>query len=230
MTKPWTQTSADVNAYNYGDMADSFLTTVMRPAMHALVLRRSSLSRSEDEAIAAFAVHDHDQLMTHANMSFCLAISALWEHQLREYLIDTVRQSRLQTPSEESIQGAKWDRLVKLFQDVKGIALKSFDSFDRLDTLQLLGNTCRHGDGKSARALFAKCPELWPDTLKTFWSGTAGPVFFMHIPDAFIADLVDAIVLFWIDMRILSYEYLSTQGLELDTQLAQLRADRIARL
>lgn len=232
MTTPvaWTQTFADAYAFNNGDMADAFLKSVMRPSMLTLSERLITLQQHPDHAISTFAVYDHDQLMTHANMSFCLAINSLWERQIRNYLIHTAQHLRMQTPTTEIIQGVHWDKLGKIFFAVKGLDLMKFDSYDRLDTLQLLGNTCRHGDGKSSKALFAKCPELWPEATKPFWAGSVPSVQFLHIPDAFVAKLVDAIVLFWIDMRILSFEHLVQQIPDLADQLATLKVERIARL
>ena len=232
MTKPvaWTQTFADAYAFNNGDMADAFLKSVMRPSMQTLNERLVSLQQNSNHAISTFAAYDHGQLMTHANMSFCLAIHSLWERQIRTYLIGTVQHLRMTKPAVKDIQAATWTETVKYFRSVKGHDLKKFDSYDRLDTLQLLGNTCRHGDGVSSKRLFAKCPELWPEASKSFWVGPVPSVLFLQIPDAFIAKLVDAIVLFWIDMRILSFEHLAEQIPSLADQLAALKAERVARL
>jgi hypothetical protein len=52
----------------------------------------------------------------------------------------------------------------------------------------------------------------------------------IRIPDEFVARLVDGIVLFWIDMRILSFESLVSQAPSLADQLTTLKAERVARL
>lgn len=232
MTAPvaWTQTFADAYAFNNGDMADAFLKSVMRPSMHTLNERHASMLASTDPTIFSMAAYDHYQLMTHANMSFCLAIHSLWEHQIRNYLIQVVQHLQMAKPTMSQLQKADWPKLVQHFNDVKGIDLTQFDSYERLCTLQLLGNACRHGDGGSQRTLFGKCPELWPEESKLLWTGPVPSMQLIRIPDEFVARLVDAIVLFWIDMRILSFEYLVQQSSSFADQLAALKVERVARL
>lgn len=232
MTAPvaWTQTFADAYAFNNGDMADAFLKSVMRPSMHTLSERHASMLASTDPTIFSMAAYDHYQLMTHANMSFCLAIHSLWEHQIRNYLIQVVQHLQMAKPTMSQLQKADWPKLVQHFNDVKGIDLTQFDSYERLCTLQLLGNACRHGDGGSQRTLFGKCPELWPEESKILWTGSVPSMQLIRIPDEFVARLVDAIVLFWIDMRILSFEYLVQQSSSFADQLAALKMERVARL
>lgn len=232
MTTPvaWTQTFADAYAFKNGDMADAFLNSVMRPSMRTLYERFVSLQEDEDPAMFSLAAYDHVQLMTHANMSFCLAIQSLWEHQVRNYLIQVVQHLKITKPTISQLHKADWPTLVRYFDEVKGIDLAKFDSYERLCTLQLLGNACRHGDGGSQRRLFARCPELWPEESKPLWTGSVPSMQLIRIPDEFAASLVDAIVLFWIDMRILSFEHLVQQVPTLADQLTTLKAERVARL
>lgn len=89
-----------------------------------------------------------------------LAAQSIWERQRRTYLVSCARELRPELPANR-IERADWVGLCKLFEDLRGIGLNAFPSFEALDTLQFLGNACRHGDGLSAAELSQCCPDLW---------------------------------------------------------------------
>lgn len=113
--------------------------------------------------------------------------------------------------------------------------LESFASYNRLDKLQLLGNVCRHGEGALAVKLRGKYPELWQKAMtKTEQFGIAVTAFMpvggMLITADVLRDFVNAVVLFWLDMRIASTEALIPSNPTMIEEIARLQALRPALL
>ncbi|MER8758125.1 hypothetical protein NKH69_20980 [Mesorhizobium sp. M0976] len=118
--------------------------------------------------------------------------------------------------------------LRNVFRDLRGIGLEAFPSFEALDTLQLLGNACRHGDGASALELARRCPDFWrPIPSRPFGDEAAQvnlqTVGTMEVSVDRLRGFVDAIVEFWQDA-----EYIYNESIQssLETRLAREPAER----
>lgn len=228
----WTPMIADVYAKRYGEVAQDFLSLVVEPSLAALEQKRAEIAAQPDQIVAAFHLYDHCHLMSKTSMALCLGIQSLWEQQLREYLGNCGSRVHLSSSTRSSIQGANWGisgrfpSLNQLFGKIRGLELESFESYKRLDKLQLLGNVCRHGEGGSAVKLRTKYPELWPssdaDSLRSLHD--------MLISTSLLRDLVNAVVLFWLDLDIACTEGLIPSNPTMINEVEKLRALRPALL
>ncbi|TFB37311.1 hypothetical protein [Pseudomonas sp. F01002] len=225
---------ADAYTYRNGAIAEEFLDLVVRPSVAALERKHLELASSDNLAIAGFAASDHRDLIDKTNMAFCLSIQSLWEQQLRRYLGHCVGSLGIEGVTADELEHMTWgEKTNKLFQYIRGTDLTAFDSYVALNKLQLLGNACRHGAGKSLRQLLKLHPELWPqhDT-----SQTPHPVLrdtsiqSVQISVGLLAAFVDAIVLFWMDMEILGLESFANEDARVVARIAYLRNSRESRL
>lgn len=173
-------------------------------------------------------------------MALCLGVQSLWEQQLRSYLGNCEIQGN-DSALLNKIQSASWDHWKKdhslkhLFSEIRGLELESLDSYKRLDILQLLGNVCRHGPGPSSLTLIKRYPELWPKAgtqSKQFGVPAVAvmPVDGALITDALLRDLVNAVQLFWLDMRIACTQALIPSNPAMIEEVARLQALRPALL
>ena len=225
MTTPhaWKHGWADAYASRNGDIAEEFLDLVVKPSLSALGQKQLELASSDDLVIAGFAASDHRDLINKTNMAFCLSIQSLWEQQLRRYLGNCVGCLGIEGVTAEELEHMTWgERANKLFQYIRGTDLTAFDSYATLNKLQLLGNACRHGEGKSSRKLFKLHPELCPDQYPS--------VQFVRWSVELLASFVSAIVLFWMDMEILGLESFANEDARVLARIAHLRNSRESRL
>lgn len=201
---PWKHGWADAHAARNDLIATEFLELVVQPSMAALADKQREYATSDDPVLYGFAANDQIDLINKAAMAFCLSIQSLWERQLRGYLSECVRSVPIRDVESDILEKANWGReMNELFKKVRGIDLQSFDSYRMLSYLHLLANGCRHGDGQSARRLFKRHPELWPEWART---KERSAFHYIQIPVELLAGFVDAIVLFWMDMERLGLE------------------------
>ncbi|SEC53872.1 hypothetical protein FIV41_25795 [Pseudomonas marginalis] len=213
---PWKHSVVDVYANNYGNVVQDYLELVVRPSLQALQCRRDELiARPDiDDFIKSLQALDHYVLEQGTAMAFCLGIQSLWEQQIRTYMSGCARQfvtlgvPNDQAPdtigkaiekAEKALWGAEFN---ELFLRVRGLELPQFQSYPQLDLLMLLGNVCRHGEGKAARALRKRSPELWPASshlLEEHYG--VRPVTDLMLSFELLRSLVHAVVLFWRDLE-----------------------------
>ncbi len=213
---PWKHSIVDVYANNYGNVVQDYLELVVQPSLIALRRRRDELiDRTDiDDFIKSLHAFDHFVLEQRTAMTFCLGIQSLWEQQIRTYVTGCVRHFFISTvPNEqapdsirkeiEKAEKTLWgEDFNKLFLKVRGLELPQFQSYPQLDLLMLLGNVCRHGEGKAARTLRKRNPELWPDSQPLFEEHFGvRPVTDIRLSFELLLSLVDAVVLFWRDLE-----------------------------
>lgn len=206
MTIPyeWKIGYADASTANYGNVVEEYLNWVVQPSLTALEARQRELAADED-IVSAFALADHLQLVRRVRMTFALSIQSLFEQQLRSYLVACARGFTIEGVSLRRLEKDRWgDELNRSFFKVRGIELPTFDSYDTLTELQMLGNACRHGEGDSARSLHAKHGHLWPEPPFYPWADSVNvpipPVEEILITFELLSRYVAAIVLFWMDL------------------------------
>lgn len=232
MTAPheWKHSVADVYASKYGTIAQEFLALVVTPSLDALERRWQEFDRGGDKLEEAFASLGHAELVNKTNSAFCLSIQALWERQLRGYL----RLCPNAGIELEEVDKAKWGaQISRVFLQIRGLTLQSFDSYATLNKLNFLGNVCRHGDGKSADKLFKAHPELWPT-----WAHILGPADADATPPAdlikisrdMFTEFVNAIDVFWMDMERHGLESFGIGDEGVERRLAELRETRVPKL
>lgn len=230
----WKHGWADAYAYRNGDIAEEFFDLVVRPSLSALEEKYLELASSGDLVMSGLMAPDHRDLINKTNTAFCLSIQSLWEQQLRRYLGHCVCSLRIENVTADELEHMTWgEKTNQLFQYIRGTDLTTFDSYATLNKLQLLGNACRHGDGKSSRQLFKLHPELWPqhDTSSPPHSGNRDTsIQSIQISVGLLASFVDAIVLFWMDMEIMGLESFAYKDTHVVARTTQLQTARKARL
>jgi hypothetical protein len=236
----WTNLSADIYLGLHANAVQLYMDSVVEPSLDAIDARHAELAASEEVA-AAFMLSDMQELRRSAIEAFALAIQSLWERQLREFLKGCARELKRSDGFVKSLATDEWTRLVKHFGDLRGVPLQSFDSFEDLELLQWLGNACRHGDGKSAAALYARWPELWPPAPPSPPSPPGGwtlppgvqpgpPTFAsISVPRALIARLANAVIWFWEDHNYLYTNSLTRKHASVAGALQAMREQRASR-
>jgi hypothetical protein len=218
----WTNCRADIEAAKHGFTAQIYLDEVIRPGVAALEARIVALGKSEDPG-DLFLQGDVQEVLRETKLGFSLSLQSVWERQLRRYLTGCAEALRPGSSLSAKVARADWPALQALFHGLRGIQLKAFPSFPELDTLQLLGNACRHGDGPSLRALARRCPDLWPWP----WPDPPPPsAAGLDVPldrlERFVAALAD----FWADATYIYNESIEPKPAVLEARLAEERATR----
>jgi hypothetical protein len=217
----------DVHAsYFNAKVVTAYLEEVVRPSLAALDRQIESL-KGEQRAFAVIAADEVQMLLRATIEAYCLAVQSLFERQLREYLSGCARI--LQPELVPEIHKATWDKLNKHFQVLRGLALADFQQFDSLDYLQLLGNVCRHGEGRSLTKLHEKHPELWPGLGHQIPGPDGKPMPF--VPSAYnlvlvrgqLETFVESIVGFWEVVDYIYNESIDNKSEALVRRLPELR-------
>ena len=235
MTEPfrWTNCHADVATWRYGRIAQEFLDEVVLPSLRALDAQADKWSRSDDP-VASFQLNDIEELRRATTMAFCLSIQSLWERQIRSYLRGCARELTKGSALAEKAIAGNWGDLDELFFTLRGIRLSSFNEYHHLDLLYLVGNVCRHGDGRSSEKLWQRCPEFWPNQprrsrkSRNALKGKQGPpsIQIMDIPHDQLRTFVDAIVSFWDEVNYIYLESIERKHESVQRKLVKMREER----
>jgi hypothetical protein len=224
----WKNCYADIVAARHDIAIKSFLDDVIRPAIQALETRIAALDKSDDP-VAVFIQSDLADILGETKKAFALSVQSIWERQLRAYLRGCAEELRPGEGLESKIEKADWPKLCAIFKELRGIPLEDFPSYGDLDTLNYLGNACRHGDGASATKLSQRCPAWWPvhEPLPG-WPSTPPKhtVATMSVPTDTIASFVAAIANFWDDATYIYNESIERKHENLEAKLARERTER----
>ena len=229
----WTNCFADVLTSKHDLTIQSYLDDVVVPALATLDAKISELGAS-DWPGHEFAQADMEAMKSEAVIAFGLSIQSIWERQLRTYLRGCANELLPDEPIAGKIDKANWQDLQKWFRKLRGIDLKEFPSFALLDTLQHLGNACRHGDGDSAVELHRRRPDLWPvipPMPPGFGEPQIGPAApppagSMEVPFNALSEFVTAIAAFWRDAEYIYNESIERKHESLEARLVKQRAER----
>lgn len=226
----WANCRADVDAVKHELTIRVFLNNVICPAVASLEARIAELEHSNEPA-ACFIQADTKVVLAETKKAFALAVQSIWERQLRAYLCICAAELQPESGVVIKIPNASWKQLCEIFLQLRGIALNEFPSFEQLDTLQLVGNSCRHGDGPSALELSQRYRSWWPQyvPLPSDFGPHSPPALVvgtMDIPLAAVVNFVDAIVEFWRDAAYIYHESIERKHASLDARLATERRER----
>lgn len=226
----WKNCFADVQASKHDLTIQYFLDDVVLPSIKVLEDRIAELGESGDAA-DMFVQADLKDVLCETKLAFGLSIQSIWERQLRGYLRGCAKELLSDEKSILKVEKANWSGLCALFSELRGIRLDAFPSFRELETLHLLGNACRHGDGASAIELAKRCPDLWPAPRKTrFRSQTLKfsppSVAAMDVPIQRLCTFVAAIVAFWEDAEYIYRESIKRKHPSLEERLSRERVER----
>lgn len=219
----WANCRADIEAAKNGFIAQIYLDDVIRPGVAALETRVEALGCSGDPG-DIFLQNDLEEVLRETRRGFSLSLQSVWERQLRRYLAGCAVELRPGSDLAAKVAQANWPHLQVLFRELRGIRLDAFPSFPELDLLQLLGNACRHGEGRSFEVLAERCPELWP------WPCPAPPPppsAGLDVPIGHLERFVAAIAAFWADATYIYNESLTSRHPTLEARLAQERLTRM---
>jgi hypothetical protein len=226
----WQNCYADVAASKHGISVQSFFDDVIAPAICALEEKIAILGRSDNPG-DAFAQADMKDVLKETKMAFGLSILSIWERQLRGYLHGCAAELRPNDGLAAQVTKANWEKLCTLFLELRSIRIDVFPSFAELETLQFLGNACRHGDGPSAIELAKRCPELWPMSRPTLFEDQPPvarplPIALMDVPIERLRAFVKAITAFWDDAEYVYNESIEQKHPSLEARLARERIER----
>lgn len=225
----WKNCFADVQTSKHDLTIQSYFDDVIMPALATLEANIAELA-SSDWPGHVFAQADMGDMLREAKLAFGLSLQSIWERQLRAYLRGCASELRSGEQITVKIDKANWQDLRKWFRKLRRIELEAFPSFAVLDTLQHLGNTCRHGEGDSGVELSKHCPDLWP-VVPPMPPGFAPsspppPVAMMDIPVERLREFVAAIGEFWRDTEYIYNESIERKNPNLEAQLIRERAER----
>lgn len=227
----WKNCRADIASYRYGRMAHEFLNDVVEPSLETLNTKINELATSGEPA-APFICSDTKELLHATTMAFCLSIQSMWERQIRVYLRECARE--LNPQLADRAMHDTWFEIDTLFLELRGIRLSAFGEYEDLNSLQLLGNACRHGDGRSAKLLWERRPELWPEQRPSpppfaneVQADGRVPSFATNaITLDHIQTFVEAIASFWSETEYIYLESIEAKDESVEVKLVQMREDR----
>jgi hypothetical protein len=237
-TFTWDNLQADIYFGLHANTMWLYLEGVVTPALDAIDARYDELSLS-DEPIVVFQFGDVKALRKATIETFALSVQSLWERQLREFLKNCARELKHSADYVERLESASWAKLLKQFKELRGLPLEDFDSFPDFELLQLLGNACRHGDGKSAKMLYERWPELWPNWPPAPPAGWSGPLL-ANVPNhplfsgvslhrSVLVRLIHAVIWFWDDHNYIYTNSIEPKSSSIEGALAKMREKRARR-
>jgi hypothetical protein len=234
----WNNLQADIYLGLHAHSMWLYLESVVTPALDAIDARYDALSRS-DEPTAIFQLGDVNALRRATIEAFALSIQSHWERQLRGFIKGCARELKHSADYVEKLECAPWAKLLKQFKELRGLPLEVFGSFPDLELLQLLGNACRHGDGKSAKMLYERWPEFWPNWPPSPPAGWSGPLL-ANVPNhpsfsgvslhrSVLVRLIHAVIWFWEDHSYIYTNSIKPKSSSIEGDLAKMREKRARR-
>lgn len=164
---------------------------VLQPALRDFASADDVVGECErlDEFLDAARTNTHNLLCHELRRSFVLILSAVFERHLRSWL------SRKMPVDSRDIESETWPKLVRRLPAIDP-CFAAQPVTAGLESLHLVANAVRHGNGRSAEILFQKMPQFWSATKMRPEFGT-DLVGNMRIDDASVASFVIAILKFW---------------------------------
>ncbi len=221
----WTNTYADVGTYAHGRTVRSFINDIIVPAITKMEEKATEYHESDD-SVDLFNLHDTASLISETLKAFCLSMNSIWERQLRAHISGVARELFENPKLIRDSQRLPWKDLNQFYHTLRGFRLDYFQSYDKLDTLQLLANVCRHGEGISLDRLSQKRPDLWPTLGPPIPGVPASPRFRadnLDITVTLLEDMGAAIEGFWEECGYIYLESLNQKHENVVKELAVLR-------
>lgn len=216
----WKNCRADVAGTMNGGLARMYYQSVVVASILALEaqLQQAREAEAGGDIAYAFLAHDIENLRRETSLVYCLAFQAMWERQLRTYLIRCAGEFIL---PDEAVKAEKtdWKSVESAFLRLRGVHLAEFQSYPALDVLRQIGNVVRHGSGQSLRKLRNEHPDLWA-------SGSPQTAEHLNITAAKLQEYADAIIRFWEDINYIYCERIERKHPSLEAWLNQERERR----
>ncbi|WP_128287303.1 MULTISPECIES: hypothetical protein [Agrobacterium tumefaciens complex] len=160
MIPVWVNCRADIGTYAHTRTVEMFLESVALSSLGAIDARMANL-RSSDDPVNLFDLSDMEELRVATLSALCLSLQAIWEQQFRGYLSGCAEELAADRPRlAEKLKNNDWDFVKRKFFELRGLPFAHFKAHRDLDLLQLLGNYCRHGEGRASKAIRSDFPEF----------------------------------------------------------------------
>ena len=114
------------------------------------------VARDLDTFFARAQAHTHNALCWEMRRTFGLTIGAMFERQLRSWLVSHAPERRAEIEKAVSLAG-----LEPLIGEIRGVVLEDAGVGGDIRELRLVANAVRHGEGRSLRDLAIAAPKLW---------------------------------------------------------------------
>lgn len=145
---------------------DRFYRLVILPALSEFRPHddvRTGEFSSIDEFLDNSEKHTSNLVVYETRRCLALTLAAIFERQLRLW----AQSHLLQADEKAKVQKMLFGDLLSKTAADHALDIKTASVCDTIKELHLLGNTVRHGDGKSADKLRQDAPGLWPCSMQT---------------------------------------------------------------
>ncbi|AMX98783.1 hypothetical protein AB0V79_24370 [Mesorhizobium ciceri] len=160
MIPTWINCKADIGTYAHVRTIEMFLESVALSSMRAIDEQIGHFRASQDP-VAMFDLSDMEDLRAVTLSALCLSLQSMWEQQFRSYLIACAGEiAKDQAGLAGKLQCRDWEYLKLQFFKLRKLPFSHFKVHRDLDLLNLLGNFCRHGEGRASAAIQANFPEF----------------------------------------------------------------------
>jgi hypothetical protein len=167
-----------------------FYVKVIQPALREFASTEDVIGLETtdlDVFLEAARQNTQNALCYEMRRTFALTIGALFERQLRSWLSGKI------PPAAKEIETESWPRLFERVKTtVGGVVIAEMTD---LETLRLVANAVRHGNGNAATKLLKDAPHLWNEARRQNWK--SDPVGNMRISEAELEKYVAAVLRFW---------------------------------
>lgn len=170
-----------------------FYIRVVQPALEEFVPADDvdGIEAADIEAFLETArIHTHNALCYEMRRTFALTIGALFERQLRSWLLGKMPDAA------KAIEEENWTDLIKRTEVVVGGFICT--DMTNIEMLRFIANAVRHGNGNSASKLLGRAPLFWNHVrTKPDLKWKSDLVGNMRISDAQLSQYVIAVLRFW---------------------------------
>jgi hypothetical protein len=145
-----------------------------------------------DTFFARAQAHTHNALCWEMRRTFGLTIGAMFERQLRFWLVSHAPKRRAEIEKAVSLAG-----LEPLIGELRGVTLEGAGSAGAIRELWLVANAVRHGEGRSLRDLVKTVPRFWSHLPENIPEADRALIADMRVKDRDLRRYTLAAMKFW---------------------------------
>ena len=201
--------------------------------------------QAEDDPSAIFAVDMYAELYQSTVEGYLLTVQSMWERGVRNMLATRAKAQGFDDKNIKRMRRSTWDAsasegLQQYFLNLMGLPMQTFDTYNDLELLHIIGNALRHGDGASAEKLHQLCPNLWfgwiapGETLQAgpfcITGGSDGPkhpsIINITLKETVLYQMLKSVLWFWEDVEMIRCNSFSAKAPPVERELERWKSER----